>query len=288
MEKPAASRARQAVVWGLAAVLGVLSLGQIGHRSAFGGPFGLGRAKTRDEVRAMLPFDQLSPQARWKVNSLLDDHSLSRALPAEMFRSDPDVYLFLLNQPQITVAVWQALGISNLKLQPHPQNSNFYVGDDGKGIRGTCEFLFRSPELHVLFCEGTYRGPLVPKPIRASLLLVLRSAYFREQNQQDFYVSHQLYAFVKLESGAAEAVAKLTDPLAARMADQTFTQVSAFLSAMSRWIEQQPEWAHRLADRLPDVSRAHRQQFHELAERTAAKPRYHAMLRGPDDSRIRR
>lgn len=288
MDKPAANCARQAVISGFAAVLALLTSTGLIQRAALGGPFGLGRTKPADEVRAILPFDRLSPKAQWKVNTILNDYSLSRTLPAEMFRADPEVYLFLLNEPQVTVAVWQALGISDLKLQSLPQNPNFFVGDDGKGLQGSCEFLYRTPELHVLYCEGTYRGPLVPRPIRGSLLLVLQSAYFREQNDQDIYVSHQLHAFVKLESDAAEAVAKLTDPLTARMANQTFTQVSAFLGAMSRWMEQQPEWAHRLADRLPDVSPTHRQQFRELADRTAAKPRYHAMLRGPDGTPIRR
>lgn len=287
MEKPAASRVRQAVLWGITALLGLIALDHVTQQPVAAGPFRFGRKKASDEVRQFLPLDQLSPQARWKIDTILDDYSLHRRLPTEVFRSDPDVYLFLVNEPQVTVAVWRALGISELKLQVHPENPNLFIGNDGKGTQGTCEYLYRSPELHVLVCEGSYRGPLVPKPIRASLLLVLRSAYFRDQSQE-VYVTHQLHAFVKLDSNAAEAVAKLTDPISARMANHTFRQITAFLGAMSRWMEQQPEWAHRLADQLGDVSPAQRQQLRDLADRTAGKTGYHAMLRSPEGRGVRR
>jgi hypothetical protein len=287
MDKPAPNRARRSVGWSFATLLGTLLVAPSAARESVAGPLRFGRPKASDEVREMLPFDQFSPQARWKIDSILDDHSLYRNLPTEVFRSDPDVYLFLLNEPQITVAVWQALGISDLRIQPHPQNPNYYIGDDGKGTQGSCEYVYRSPELHVLVCEGSYRGPLVPKPIRASLLLVLRSAYFRDQAEQ-VYVTHQLHAFVKLDSSGAEVVAKLTDPISTRMANHTFNQVTAFLGAMSRWMEQQPEWAHQLADQLPDVSSTQRQQLRDLADRTADKSRYHAMLRGPEGQGVRR
>ena len=287
MEKPAASRVRHTVLWGTTALLCLIVLVHVSQQPVAARPFHFGRKKASTEVRQLLPLDQLSPQALWKIDTILDDYSLHRRLPTEVFRSDPDVYLFLINEPQVTVAVWRALGISELKLQAHPQNPDLFLGNDGKGIQGTCEFLYRSPELHVLVCEGSYRGPLVPKPIQASMLLVLRSAYFRDK-AQEVYVTHQLHVFVKLDSNAAEAVAKLTDPISARMANHTFRQITEFLGAMSRWMEQQPEWAHQLADQLGDVSPAQRQQLRDLADRTSGKTGYHAMLRGPEGRGVRR
>jgi hypothetical protein len=103
------------------------------------------------------------------------------------------------------------------------------------------------------------------------MLLVLRSAFFHA-NGHEAYVTHRLDAFVKLDSGAAEAVARLADPLTGHLANQTFSQVTAFLAAMSRWIRQTPEWAYHLADRLQDISPDDRQQLRELTARTARKP----------------
>lgn len=220
-------------------------------------------ADPKQQGASEIPWNRLAPEERQRAADVVDKSVLYRRMPTEVFRCDPEVYLYLINRPDVTTAVWRVLGMSKLKLEQ--VDPDRYSGDDGGGTEGGCEFLHRSPDLHVLLCEGKYQGPLMLKPLQASVLLVLRSAYFHEATGQG-YVAHRLDAFVQVESDMAEALARLSSPLTLRMADRTFRDVTTFLAAMSRWIGTRAGWAYRLSDRLREVPDAEKRQFRALVD----------------------
>ena len=60
------------------------------------------RAARQSALRS-IPFDKLDPQSRAKVTSVLSDVSFFRRMPVQVIQCDPDLYLFLVEHPDVEV-----------------------------------------------------------------------------------------------------------------------------------------------------------------------------------------
>src|SRR5262249_53884524 len=64
---------------------------------------GTSSAAARKAALAALPFDQLAPEQRQKVNALLKSISFYRRLPTVTFPVEPDVYQYFMAHPDTAV-----------------------------------------------------------------------------------------------------------------------------------------------------------------------------------------
>ena len=79
---------------------------------------------------------------------------------------------------------------------------------DGEGTKGTMEYLFSSPDLHVIYSEGTYDGPLYARTVRGRCLMVLRTSSRQEPNGR-FTITSRLDTFLAVDNLGVEILAQL-------------------------------------------------------------------------------
>lgn len=219
------------------------------------------------QASADLPLAQLTADQRGRAESVLSGVSYYRRLPTLTFPVDPDVYLYFTKNPEVAVSLWRAMNISKLDLSK--VSDTVYEGDTNDGTHGTMEVLHRGLRVGdvdkcLVYCEGTYTSPILPKPIFARSLLLLETRFFRETNGQ-VYVTHRGDLFVCFPSETVEAVSKMMTPVTTVLTDRTFGEVSLFLKLMSIAMAKRPDWVEQIAGKMQEVKPEQRSDFLALA-----------------------
>jgi hypothetical protein len=231
----------------------------------------------RKEAIAAMPLAQLTPEQRENVAAVLGKTTIYRRLPPAVACCDPELYLFIVDHPEILANIWQLMEIEDVVLQP--VSANRYVADDGDGTKGELEFLHRGPNLHLIYAEGRYDGPLFTQPITGKSVLLIRSSYVREPDGH-YYVTTQMDAFVQLDNVGLDLLAKTFQPLVCRVADYNFLVTAQFVEALSRTAEVNQMGMQRLAANLKHLSPQVRDDFANLAlevsQRAVVRARHQA------------
>jgi hypothetical protein len=224
--------------------------------------------QARQDALQSIPLDRLDPQSRAKVSSVLSEAGIFRRMPIRVTQCDPELYLFLVRHPDVVVNIWEVLGITQLKLRQVGPDT-FQVAD-GAGTLSTIQFLYRTPEVHLIYAEGRYDGPLFTKQVRGRGLLLLRTGYVREPDGR-YYITNRLDTFLHLKPGGAELLTKTFQPLVGQMADNNFIQTAGFLGSLSRTAEVNRRGVERLAGKLNHVQPGVRRELAEITLRVAQK-----------------
>lgn len=222
----------------------------------------------RDEAIRAIPFDRLPKEARQKAQRAIEQASLFRRLPTQTIDCDSDLYLFLLRHPDVVVNMWQLLGISRMTLD-RVEDDRFSVAD-GEGTKGHMEYLYSTPELHVIYSEGTYDGPLYARTVRGRCLMLLRTAYRRDGNGRQV-VTSQLDTFLAVDNLGVEILARTFQPIVGKAADHNFAETATFISKVSRTAEVNERGVARLAGKLTRCSELTRGAFAQAAAAVAEK-----------------
>ncbi len=156
---------------------------------------------------------------------------MHRKGPAETFPCSSKMYLNLLNEPAITLALWQDLAESPVKLRR--LETDRYQGTDGAGTTATWEYIYRSPKLHVLLSDLDYVSPRGAAKLTGRLVLIVRSGYYREVNGEP-WIQHDIEAFVKVDSKGWKALAKTVRPLLEKVLEDQVQEAGWFVSLMGR------------------------------------------------------
>lgn len=241
----------------------------------------ISKAARQDAIES-IPFDRLPAAKQQLANDVLDNVSVFRRLPIGVIQCDPELYLYVVDHPEIIANVWQLLGIENVVLRPIGPDR--FRAEDGAGTVGTVEFLYRSHDTHVIFADGAYDGPMFTKPVRGKCLLVLKTGYLRESSGE-YYITNRLDAFIHLDHAGVEFLAKTFQPLVGRVADYNFLATGSFLESLSRTAELNPPGMRRLIERLEHLDPEVRDEFMVLtshvAEKAAVRQARLSRLQGP-------
>lgn len=233
---------------------------------------------TRENAVQSIPYQKLDQRARAKIDAVLDDTTIFRRLPVQVIQCDPQLYLFLVEHPDVVVAIWRVFGVTQLAVRETGPDT-FRVAEEG-GTTGTMDLLYASHDTHVFYAEGRCEGPVLAKPIQGRVLVVLKSGYVHETDGHD-YVTCRLDAFLQVDRAGVELVTKTFQPVVGRVADLNFAQTAGFLASLSRTAATNPSGVLRLASKLSEVQPPVRQRFAELAEQVAEKAAPHAGDLGP-------
>ena len=217
-------------------------------------------AARRDAMRS-IPLERLSKPDRLKVESVLSSVSVFRRMPIKVVDCDPNLYLFLVRHPDVVVNIWEVFNISRLRLQQIGAE-RFEVAEP-EGAAAKMKFVYRSHDTHVVYCEGTYEGPLLARPVKGRGVLVLKTGYVREPNER-YYIVSRLDCFVSVEPIAAELVTKTISPVAGKTVDNNFVQTLDFVASLSRTAEVNGRSVQHLAGQLTRVKAEVRKQFADL------------------------
>lgn len=264
----------------------VAGMGVLALALAFGTP---ARAGLRPiDPAQVVPLDQIDPQHRDEVVEVIREHTFHRKGEPETFPCHPKVYLSLLNEPALTLALWQDLSTSPVKLQRI--GPNLYQGTDGAGASATWAFVLRSPKTHVLLCNLAYTSPRGNARLEGRIVLVVHTGYYREVNG-DPWVQHDVEAFVKIDSRGWKAVARTVRPIIEKLLEDQVREAGWFVSLMGRLVAMYPNWACNVTLKPIGVAPESLQQFREIVVQTrrpnASTGRPTLVDNAPDDTRRR-
>jgi hypothetical protein len=213
----------------------------------------------------VVPLDKIAPQYRETVAEVIRDHTLHRRSAAETFPCNPRVYLCLLNEPALTLALWQDLSSSPARLRQ--VGPNRYEGTDGAGAVAAWEFVYRSPKMHVLLCNLHYTTPRGNAQLDARIVLVVHSGFYREVNGEQ-WVQHDVEAFVKIDSKGWKTVARTVRPLIENLLEDQVREAGYFVSLMGRLVATYPNWACQVALKPNDIAPETRTRFRDVVIKT--------------------
>jgi hypothetical protein len=231
-------------------------------------PQGTSAREAREDAIRAVPYARLDRAARGKVSTVLANPTIFRRLPTQTIECDPHLYIFLVEHPDLVVNIWDVMGVSEVSVD-RVSEAVFDVNDRA-GTRGRLEFVYRGPDLHVVYAQGSYTGPMLPRPVHGECVLVLRSSYIRS-NDGRYFVRAKLDAFLRLDNVGVGLLAKTFQPLVTTAADHNFRETVAFVGSVSRAAEVNYAGIQRLADKLANVTAECRQQFTELTAQLAVR-----------------
>jgi len=219
----------------------------------------------RPDPSQVLPLDQVAPHARDAVAEVIRDAHFHRQGKSDTFPCNPRIYMKLLNEPAVTLALWQDLGPSPARLQQTAANR--YQGTDGAGTTATWEFVLRSPRLNVMLCELDYVSPRGNAKLNGRIVLIVRSGYFKEVNGES-WVQHDIEAFVKVDSRGWKAVAVTIKPIIEKLLEDQVREAGWFVSLMGRLVEIYPSWANEVVTKQNQIAAETRTAFSEVVKQT--------------------
>lgn len=222
-------------------------------------------ADTSDHARQQairsIPFDRLTPQSQARLREALQGASTYRRSPVEVFPCDPDLYLFLVRNPEVIVNLWRTMQVTQLamrKIEPYVVAAN-----DGMGTHARAELLYGDAALHVILGEGYYEGALLKRRTNGKSVLILQSGYSRGDDGSP-YVSVQLDFFLDVDFGAADLLARTFQPMVGQAIDLNFSESAKFVAKVHQVSETNGPGMQDLAGRLEGCEPAVRQEFAEL------------------------
>jgi hypothetical protein len=217
-------------------------------------------ARTTDPAQ-VVPIDKISAEHRESVAEVIRDHTLHRKSAPETFPCHPKLYLSLLNEPTVTLALWKDLSTSAVSLRQ--VGPNRYDGSDGSGASGSWEFVYRSPKLHVLLGTLSYSTPRGTARLDARIVLVVHTGFFKEVNG-DQWVQHDVEAFVKVDSKGWKAVARTVRPIIEGLLEDQVREAGWFVSLMGRLVASYPNWACQVTMSQGAINPGTRQRFRDV------------------------
>lgn len=213
----------------------------------------------------VVPLDQVAPHARAGVTEVIRDANFHKQGKPETFPCNPRIYMKVLNDPAMTLSLWQDLGQTPARLSQVGPNK--YQGTDGTGTTATWEFVLKSPRLNVLLCDLQYVSPRGNAKLEGRIVLIVKSGYFREVNGE-FWVQQEVEAYVKIDSRGWKAVAITVKPLIEKLLEDQVQEAGWFISLMGRLVETHPDWASSVAAKQTHLPAENRTSFLEVVKQT--------------------
>ena len=221
------------------------------------------------KAKQAVPVDSMPGGWQTRVGQVLKNLSIYRKLPDIRCETDPRVVSYFLDNPEVAVGIWRALGVSNVSMvRTGPYT---FRADDGQGSRGDLSVVYRDAGQQVIFCDGVFVNPVSGKPIQAKAVIHFRHRPERSADGRVFS-RHDATMFVSLPSNTVEAVARAISPVSNRLADRNFQEVSLFIRMMNVAMTEQPAWVRDLSSRLTDVRPTERASLVALTDTLSADP----------------
>ncbi len=228
------------------------------------------REARRRAVEAF-PMDRIPEPQRRAIEPCLKSATLYRRLPVETVVCDAELLDFALTKPEAIVDIWQVLGISRLTLDPMGQRQ--WRLSDGYGTVGVLRLVHQERQgrggLLVFHGRGAYTGPLSPKNLTGSCVLLVRHSPAMEAVDGRPRQAIQIDSFLDMDGVGLEIVTRTLQPLIVRSAASNLHEICLFMSTLSESARTNPEGVAQLASRLQQTNAADRQTLAAIARRAA-------------------
>ena len=238
---------------------------------------GTNSRSVRKEAQRNIPYNQLTAETRKKLTPIIDKPSLYRRLPITSIDVDPDMFLFLIRQPEVVVNIWQLMGVTQMTVE---RTGPFkFLTNDGAGAVSNVELIYGTNKKHIYYAEGDYSGPLLKRKLRGRAVMVLNTEYSIGPGGKP-KTTNSLDVFLKVENATVNLVAKTLNPIIGPTADHNFAESLKFVQRLNETTESNGTGVQRMAYRLTSLTDKVRDQFIEVAgtvyernsRRTTMKP----------------
>jgi hypothetical protein len=223
---------------------------------------------TKEDAVRLIPLDRLPSESRAKITAVLNDVTLYRRLPTETVDCEPDLFRFLLTNPDVLVNIWRVMGVSSVTLDRI--DADHYRCADGDGTTAQVSIVYRSPQVEVIYADGMYDGPLFPRAVRGECVAVLQHTSARTASGR-FEETARLDTFLHVDNVGIELLAKIFQGVVGKTIDHNFSETVGFLGNVSHTAETNPRSMHRLAGKLDHVDTERKNQFTTVTDRVALK-----------------
>ena len=222
---------------------------------------------TRRRAVETIPFDRMPAAERRLAEQAIERTTLYRRLPTATITCDPALLDFVLAKPETLVEVWRVLGISRLTLDPVAAGQ--WRLSDGYGTVGAVRLLHRERGdrggLYVFHGRGAYDGPLAPKQLTGSCLVVVRYASEADAATGRPRQTVQIDAFLDVDGMGLELVTRSLQPIIVHSAASNLHEISLFVSQFAAAATRNPAAVSRIADRMTRTPPADRKTLVTLA-----------------------
>ncbi len=212
-----------------------------------------------------LPAHRMNAEDRGLVEYFKRSTTLHRRMPVETIHCSHELLEFVLAKPETLVDVWRVLGISRVSFDP--MGPGRWRLEDGYGTTGTVRLVFQekrpSGTTMIFHGRGGYSGPMAPKPLTGSCLIVVRhqAAVVAGRTAQKLEVE----AFLDVDGLGLEIVTRTLQPLIARSAATNVHEICLFVDQLAHAARRNPSGMAVLAEQLPRTEAADRRMLSALA-----------------------
>lgn len=210
------------------------------------------RAVTLDLLPLEVPFGELAPAARARVQAVLGASIFAHRVEGIQYRSREEVFAFLLDHPDFAAAVARACRAGEYRVS---RTEDGYLGDDGRGMTGEIRILYADEHRRLIHLRGRYVKRLLPT-IEGQILVLFEFAHHLTPDG-DSLVENRLTGHLRLDTPlvgtVAEVVAALTRPLVERAVEKKVRRFFRTVARVSRWASDDPEGLATLLDGHPEV-----------------------------------
>lgn len=222
----------------------------------------------RDSWRSTLetlPAHRMNAEDRGLIEYFKRSTTLHRRMPIETIHCSSELLEFVLAKPETLVDVWRVLGISRVSFDP--TGPGRWRLEDGYGTEGTVRLMYQEKgptgTTMVFHGRGGYSGPMAPKPLTGSCLIVVRhqEAVVGRRVAQKLEVE----AFLDVDGLGLEIVTRTLQPLIARSAATNVHEICLFVDQLAHAARRNPSGMAVLAEQLPRTAAADRRMLSTLA-----------------------
>lgn len=228
------------------------------------------REARRRAVEA-IPLDRIAEPQRKAIEPCLRAATLYRRLPVETVVCDAALLEFALTKPEAIVDIWRVLGISRLALDP--MGPRQWRLSDGYGTVGVLRLVHQERQgrggMLVLHGRGAYTGPLSPKNLTGSCVLLVRHSPAMPAVDGRERQLVQIDSFLDMDGVGLEIVTRTLQPIIVRSAASNLHEICLFMTSLSESARTNPEGVAQLAGRLDQTDPASRQTLASIARRAS-------------------
>jgi hypothetical protein len=226
----------------------------------------------RQRAAAAVPLERMAAAERHVAEQALEQTTLYRHLPTASVACDAALLDFILAKPETLVDVWRVLDISRLALDP--SGPGRWRLADGYGTVGSIRVLHRERTerggLCVFHGRGAYDGPLAPKQLTGSCLVVVRYAAEPRPSGGTPRQAVQIDAFLDVDGLGLELVARTLQPIIVHSAAANVHEIGLFVSQFAAAAARNPAAVARITERMSRTEPADRRTLVALASGGAA------------------
>src|SRR4029079_4374284 len=97
--------------------------------------------------------------------------TLFRRMPQKSMACDPAMHLFLMRNPEVVVNIWKLIGAASMTAER--QGPYAWKGADGAGTNCDVELVYGTENVHIIYGDGYYEGPILKTKGTRRRVLVL-------------------------------------------------------------------------------------------------------------------